>query len=296
MKNYIREFLFNIGMESYDFLKNADLLIERYEPELKEIDENFKRSRKIRDSLELRKSLAEKSGVNIYAVNAIVLIVASYWLKDEFYESGYSDRIFWDTMSDLKCKMYECYAVKGVVGTFVEDWYDGFFKMNIFKLGRLEFEKTTFDEKDSYSLGGFRINPGDKIISVHIPSCGSMPRELRLQSYKAAYEFFGCNKEKPLVLMCDSWLLFTENKNIFPKTMNIVDFLNDFYVFRTATYDEYYDCWRLFGRDYNGDPENLPERTTAQKCMKKYLKSGGKPGTGKGISVFDGKRLITKPC
>lgn len=297
MKEYVWQFLINVDMDinaAKEFVLSADSLLENYVQHLAEIDSIYKSTKKIRNTLDLRKILSENSGVNIYTVNAVVIILASLWLYDDYRAKGYTDEIFWDTMSDLKCKLLECLEIKGVLGTFVEDWYDGFVSMDIFMLGRLEFERTVFNEETPCEVGGITVNKGDRVYSVHIPSCGPMPKAARLDSYKKAYEFFqGENKNKPLICICDSWLLFSKNDEIFPFHLNIVDFLKDWKIFKSVELDEYYDCWRLFGRDYNNNPDELPEDTTARRCMKNWLKEGNKAGVGKGIMLFDGERLIT---
>ena len=289
MQNYIRQFLNNTDAAYDEFAAPCNLLADSFSNELCQISNMWKETRKIADTMELRNQLSQKSGVHIYTVNAAVVIAASKWLHDEYRQKGIADDIFWDTMSDLKCKLDECKQVKGVYGTFVEDWYDGIFDMSIFKLGRFEYQVNTFDEDTPCTIGSYTLNKGDRVYSIHIPSGSPMPLDVRLDSYKKAYEFFG---RSPIVLMCKSWLIYSKNKEIFPPHLNLVSFGDDFHHLWDYTDENYSNCWRIFGVEYDGNPDNLPCDNTPRKAMVKWLKSGNKPGGGKGVFVFDGEKII----
>ena len=44
------------------------------------------------------------------------------------------------------------------------------------------------------------------------------------------------------------------------------------------------DLWRIYNREYDGNPEALPEETTIQRGYKKLLLSGGHAGYGEEFS------------
>lgn len=243
----------------------------------------------------LREELSEKSGVNIYTLNHIFLICASKKMLEGFLEKGIKEEIYWETICDLNYKVMECKAVKGEWGNFVETWYDCFFALNIVKLGRLEFERSPYYGEKDYNFGEISLKKGDIAYSVHVPSCGKLTKELRMESYKNAYNFFKDElKGKPLVCFCDSWLLFKDNKKIFPPYLNMIDFMDDWDIIINDEKDGFHDSWRIFSMDYNGDVKSLPQNTTQQKAMAKWLETGNKTGNGIGILIFDGEKIINK--
>ena len=115
-----------------------------------------------------------------------------------------SEKIYYDTISDLKYKLDECMLVHKKIGTFVPSWYKGFFEMKIFALGRLQFEinYTWFD----CEVNGKKIPQGTKVLSVHIPRSGiRLDHDLVLNSYKQAKEFFKDEFEDNIIFICNSF-------------------------------------------------------------------------------------------
>lgn len=242
----------------------------------------------------LLKDLAESSKVSIFTLNFVFLAVSGKRMKASYKKRGLSEKLFWETIIDLKYKLYESKEVKGVLGIFPIEWYPIFYKLNIFKLGRLEFEKWIFDKK-SYSKNGIRVNKGDHVFSVHIPSSGPLTKEMCYESYRLAYEFFQLDKSgKPLVCICDSWLLYEDNKNIFSPKSNLVRFMEDWDIVSNEVDEKFSDAWRIFGVDYDGNPNHLPQGTSLQKSVVKWLKKDGKLGEGYGILIFDGEKIVNK--
>lgn len=295
-REYVREFLINIGMDLNNlqkFLVEIDMLLDKYGKEIENICTLYRQTCEMADGIEMCEELSVKSGVHIYTIRALIVIISSEWLLKKYNEKGYSEDIFWDTMSDLKCKLVECYQKNKIWGTSTKDWYDLIFKMKVFKLGRLEFGRMTYKGTESQKIGDFVLNPGDIVFGVHIPSCGPMPRELRMDSYKKAYNFFEKERgNKPIIFYCHSWLLYEKNREIFPPHLNMVDFLNDWKIIESTPRDNYISCARLFGCDYSGNPEDLPADNTARRAMVEWLKKGNKTGAGVGIMAFDGEKII----
>ena len=147
----------------------------------------------------------------------------------------------------LKYKLLECREVQGVWGNFVSFWYPIFYTCDIFKLGRLEYENTTYAWEEPYIKNGYAIKHGDPVKSVHIPSSGEpFDEAARLASYRLAYEFF---REElnggPLVCVCDSWLLYPDYQQILSPSSNILSFQKDFDVISSRTEEEFHDIWRV---------------------------------------------------
>ena len=290
MKNYVNEFLTEIDAVYPEFINDCNVIIDGFESEINGISDMFRETKQIESTLAKREEISEKSGISIYAVNMLSIIISAKWLIEDYKEKNISEDIYWDTMGDIKCKLIECKQVKGVYGTFVESWYNSIFDGRVIQLGRFAYEKTTFGEETPCKIGDYVINKDDVAYSIHIPSSGPMPLDVRLDSYKKAYEFFG--NGKPVVLMCRSWLIFSKNKEIFPPHLNIVSFTDDFRNLWDYDDEKYLNCWRIFGVEYDGNPDKLPYDNTPRRAMVDYIKNGGVPGGAKGVFIFDGERII----
>ena len=99
--------------------------------------------------------------------------------------------MYFGIMNDLKCKLIVCHTVQGIWGTFVFEWFfHHHFALKLFALGRFQYERREF-RADCYNRGGVEISKGDEVLSFYIPSSGPITREVRLDSYRKAYDFFG---------------------------------------------------------------------------------------------------------
>lgn len=237
--------------------------------------------------------LANLAGVPYDTVYGFVLCLSGRWLREDFQAAGYPESIYWDTVSDLAYKMRECRQVRKVWGVFAgPGWYNKYFQMRVLKLGRLEFERMIY-HGETYARGDLVLRDGDFVCNVHIPSCGPLTRDSRMDSYRKAYDFFAKERGgRPLVCVCSSWLLYPKHREIFPSHMNMADFLNDWDIVSSGEDPEFKNAWRLFGCEYNGDPAALPQDNTARRAMAQWLLKGHSSGTGKGVLFFDGEKIV----
>lgn len=238
--------------------------------------------------------LAEDMGVSNYTLHMMFLVTCAQILRERYKENGYSDELFWASADDLRCKLIECIDCEEVYGTFVGGWFHGFYDLTRFTLGRFEYEKQEFN-RDTVTLKcGYVVEEDSTIINFHIPSSGiSLTDEVRMDSYRKAYEFykpyFG---DGPVVFCCGSWLLYKGYLDFLPEQSNIRKFINDFELIENEPSDDFHNGWRVFGKDSDLPIEQLPERTSLQRQFKKYLMDGNKTGHGFGIIVFDGEKII----
>ncbi|MBQ8840138.1 MAG: DUF5596 domain-containing protein [Clostridia bacterium] len=229
--------------------------------------------------------IAEIVGIHTYTIELLVFMCLSKYLKQLYIEKGIDLSIFEKSMCDLKYKMDECKAVKGIVGSFVAWWFPGFFNMTRFGLERLQFELTEFIQ--DYEKDGKKLKKGDRVIGVHIPrSLTPIDKESCDKSYKMAAEFFADQiTNNPIAFVCHSWLLYPATLEVFPSKTNTYRFAHEYDVI-WATHDkegEYLDAWRLFDMDYTGNIEDYPENTSMRRAYKDYLRNGGKTGEGYGV-------------
>ena len=227
---------------------------------------------------------AELSGVHKYSAELLLFILFSKHLRKLYRERGISDRIWFDSMSDLKWKLWECKAVKGMWGSFVAGWFPRFFDMTRFALGRLQFETCTIG--DDCIVRGKEIKRGMKGLSIHIPrTMTPLTKESRLDAYRQAIEFYADEfKDEPIIFACHSWLLSEEMPKILKDGSNIKSFCEDFTIVRyeKAKVGEYGDAWRLFDKEYTGNIDDFPGDSSLRRDYKEYLKNGGVMGCGMG--------------
>lgn len=243
----------------------------------------------------IENEIAPKYGENVYTLHLIFLMNCTETLLDRYHEAGISEDIYWDTMDDIRCKLLECMECEHCVGTFVAGWFDGFFEMNRFALGRFQFEYSDFGNEGGYTTKcGYHINDGDFAVGFHIPSSGiPLTDEIRLDSYKKAYEFFKDRfNGKPAVFVCGSWLLFPKHKEFLPPYLNILRFMDDFEIVRSSEKDNFGDDWRVFGHWTEEPLENWPTDTALRKAYKEWLLAGNKTGSGYGVIIFDGEKIL----
>lgn len=243
---------------------------------------------------EVLAGVAERYNANVYTLNFVFLLCCTPVTKERYDARGISESVFYDTMADMRCKLLECMECKQVPGSFVPGWYDGFFSLNRFALGRFQFEHSTFGRDTYVTKQGLTLKKDTPVFGFHIPSSGiSLTDKVRFDSYHRAYEFF---KEElnggVMVLKCSSWLLYAGNRNILPPGMNILRFMDDFELLYSVDREDFGNAWRIFGR-YAGLPaEELPEDTRLKKAFKERLLRGEPVGDGFGIIVFDGERIV----
>ncbi|MBQ2809257.1 MAG: hypothetical protein IJF11_00010 [Clostridia bacterium] len=227
----------------------------------------------------------EKVGVHKYSAGLLVFMCMSKHLKECYKKEGIDLQIWHDSMLDLKWKLWECKAVKGMWGSFVAWWFPGFFNMTRFALGRLQFDFAKYG--NTYSDEEFDLKPDTMIIGVHIPrTMTPFDKASREDAYAKAKAFFAPKLNgAPMIFTCYSWLLYPAYRDIIPEKSNTRSFMDDFKII--GQYDDkegqYNDAWRLFDMDQPEDINDYPENTSLRRAIKQYLLNGGRTGEGLGI-------------
>ena len=243
------------------------------------------------EALKLINKASELSGANSYTIFLLFFICLSKHTRELYEEKNIEYAAFYDSMYDLKCKLYECHKLHGIWGTFVADWFPRFFQLTRFALGRLQFETDVF--KNTYSKNGNALSPGDTVLNIHIPSRGPLIHEDCLESYRMASVFFkDFFVQKPTAFVCNSWLLFPSHKEFLPKESNILAFMNDFDIISSGFSENREDLWRIFYKEYTGNADELPNDTSLQRAYAGWLRKGNKTGHGYGVFLFNGENII----
>ena len=229
---------------------------------------------KVDDTLQ---ELSRRSGIHPYSVDMLFLLCCCPPLKERYLERGIPLEIYRDTLMDLRYKLQECWDVYGIHGTFVFFWDQGFFTLDRFKLGRLQFETSVMycDYK--------HLKKGQKVLTCHIPSCGPLTPEEVEESFRKAYEFYGCTDE--MAVTCHSWLLYPPHYELFPEGGNIRRFYERFELMSEDVSPDNDDSWRIF-HSMEKDPAKLPADTRLQQNFRRYLQNGGSMGEGYGVIFY----------
>lgn len=239
---------------------------------------------------------AREAGVLDDQGTFLIFCCFSKHLLEMYEKKGYSRKMWFDAMCDLRYKAVECRKVKGYWGSFVSGWFPGFFNMTRLALGRLQFEESAYgEEKIAYNKHGLEIKHGDKVLDVHIPSSGRMPYEEVIASYKLAYEYYPQYRYNGLLPICaGSWLLHKSVFDSVKKGTNVDKFINDYDVITAWDTPDFPDCWRLFDMEYTGNPDDLPTDGSLRRGIVEHLRRGGIPGEGYGILIFDGENKVNE--
>lgn len=236
------------------------------------------------------KSAAEKSGVHEYTFNMLFYIFLTLPLKKE-YEKQNLTELFDDTVLDLKWKLFECFNLYGIWGTFDPIWFIRAFTLKLFGFGRLQFEIAKCPV--SYCENGFNINEGDMALSTHIPSSGTLSVNECEESFKRADAFFRKRyKKNSCLFFCYSWLLYPQNPNFLPEKSNVLKFMDMFKIVKSIDDPQNEDLWRIFYKKTYNDIGELPLNTSMQRSVAEWLKKGNSLGYGIGLIQFQNERKV----
>lgn len=246
-------------------------------------------------TLKETESWEEELGIHRYTLDLLVLLCCWQILEGRYRERNLSMEIFTNSLRDLEFKRKECQDVYGVNGIFVGFWYDRFFDISRFALGRLQFELIPYPFEKEYTEKGRTVRKGDTVINVHIPSDGPLRKEDADAAFQMAEDFYRGKltdgktpdayiSEEPAAFMMESWLLDPDLMNLLPEG-NLKNFVERFTLLTYEKAEQFEDGWRVFQNEWKRAPEELPRRTKLQKAIADYLQKGGKLGEGYGIFV-----------
>jgi hypothetical protein len=215
-----------------------------------------------------------------------VMLAAALHTRKRYEAIGISNEIYFDTMGCFKRFLEE---TKNITGGWKFD--RGFWTWRqtaglLYRIGTLEFEYT----KCFYN-GIPQLDKEDMIISVHIPSYAKLTEENLSKTYEDMEVFYRkyqnaiCHKGVPQAVVCHTWLLSPSLLQFLGENSGIRNFAKDYEIYDTDADNDGCLTWL-----FNGNKEllTLPENTSLQKEVKKYLSQGGVIGHGFG--------RLKKPC
>ncbi len=156
-------------------------------------------------------------------------------LEKRYEERGIPKEILIDTLEDLVRWTETWSGLKNELYLGQLTWVSLHMKMEIFKIGRLQFAM----QKAGHAIVQYDIAADDDIIGIHIPAAGSMPREACIESLEQARRFF--DTFYPTYhydyFTCHSWLLDPTLDEILPQGSNILNFQKMFNIAFTEPSD-----------------------------------------------------------
>lgn len=221
---------------------------------------------------ELRKALGEDK--NNFKMLTCMLIMGLD-VYEKYMEKGISEKIFYDTFGCFSRFVKEHMASYGTYGFDREWWTTRQLSMEEFRLGELEFEVEKWKDED--------------VISVHIPSDAMITRENCVASYALSKEFF--QEYYPEFAynyyICDSWMLSPGLGDVLPADSRIISFQKDYTIAEWDKENRSYLEWVYKNPAETLTTEELPENTSLQRNIKKYLQEGGRIGAALGYIKAD---------
>ena len=237
--------------------------------------------------LEKVRELCKKQNVHTCAGELLIYLCLADVMRAHYRAKGYGEEMFWNALADLGYKLEECRLIYGINGSFVGRWFAGFFKLERFALGRLQFELMQLKKPGSYR--GTTFPEGTTVINVHIPRTGTRLDHNEVENaYRMARNFFAdAFPEGPVIFNCSSWLLYPWNLEVLSPTSNLRAFINDYEIVRSGDYDDYSALWRLFDCNYTGNPDDLPQDSSLRRAYAARVKRGEPTGYGVGFFTMD---------
>ncbi len=291
MKNYLNDFMVECEyldtdreflINAYEKITGSEDTKKEWERILSVYDNNIKCDY-YKEILVPAQNVGKLACVHPYTSGLLIFMCMTRRLKELYIERNISLDIYKKSVLDLKYKLDECKAVRGVIGSFVAWWFPGFFDLTRFGLGRLQFEISKLGH--DYEKNGHKLDKESKVIGIHIPRDGTpFDEESCIKAYQMAKEFFTEieGEEKPFV--CHSWLLYPAHEEILNHNSNTYKFFSRFDVFEYGD-NEGEDLWRLFDTE-DRNPDRLPANTSFRRNYVEHLKKGGLVGWGYGIFFF----------
>lgn len=200
------------------------------------------------------------------------MLRSSFKTYEYYEEHGISHKIFIATMKCFSRFIKEHKEGYGKYAFDREWWTARQLAGVLFRIGELEYEMRTEGER--------------RVIDLHIPSDAILTEEKIAESIGMANTFFA--EKFPAYqsadMECHSWLLSPTLKEVLSPDSHILEFQKLFQIQTTGQKDMEYMVWVYKRPDWK--LEELPEDTSLQRNLKKYLLAGGAVEDARGTLLF----------
>jgi len=202
-------------------------------------------------------------------------------LKKRYEEKGIPDEILYDTLHDIVIWTNTWSDLKGELYLGELDFLQVHFRMDLFKIGRLEFTKS----QSWKSVPSKNIQKGTPVSGIHIPATGEpLTQEACIESIKRAKDFFATYypEFKYEHMVCYSWLLSDDLTRFFKPDSNIVRFGELFDLIDTKEEDSILS-FIIGWKKKRDDVKNMEFTTRVQNEIKKAVLNDEKFYVGYGV-------------
>ena len=195
------------------------------------------------------------------------LHIAGEYSYGEYVKRGISQDIFTATMKFCTRFLHEHFRNFGIYKYTQAGWFPRQLSLLEYRVGALEYEFVDGEERE---------------IAVHIPSDANLSKDFVRRSLDNFYAFR--SRYFPdwdgIKLTCCSWMMAPALQLLLGENSNIVAFQRLFEIDSVDLDATWFIKWIYPG--YLLADETLPEKTTLQRELKKYLLAGNKFGVAKG--------------
>ncbi|WP_346916928.1 acyltransferase domain-containing protein [Clostridium sp.] len=201
----------------------------------------------------------------------MILIYKMVKLKNIYDEKGLPEEVFYDTLSDVTLRQRLYLKEHGRLGLNDEDimWLKHIYELNIFKLGSLQFEIAHMEYLTWKGLVYFnealkKLPEGKPTLNVHILRGVDLSKDEIDKSFERAEIFFAkyFPKHNFVAYTCNSWLLYSGNKNILSTSSNILDFARRFEAIGESNSSDMAIQY-IFGKKHR-EKKDYPQETSLQ--------------------------------
>lgn len=212
--------------------------------------------------------------------NLLAFLYMCERLETQYKKQGIDETVLLDTLGDLVRWTETWSELKHELYLGQLSWVSIPMKMQIFKLGRLQFCMQKID----HDIPEYGISKGDDIIGIHIPAGEAMTQEACVSSIEQARSFFEIHypEYKYSYFTCHSWLLDTSLSQFLSKESNILKFQNLFHIVALDKSDaiiRYVFRWMA----ERSDLEHLQPTSSFSKRVRDHMLAGGDFYEGLGI-------------
>lgn len=199
-----------------------------------------------------------------------LLHIVSTYSYEAYVRRGISKDIFAATMKFCTRFLQERYHTYGDYNFVWAWWFPRQISLSEYRIGALEYEFVSGESME---------------IAIHIPSDADMSKESVARSMGDFIEFRRkyYPEWKTVRMTCDTWMLMPELKELLEEDSNIIAFQNLFAIDMVDYNATWYMGWIFPGVEKVDG--NLPEGTSLQRNLKKYLLEGRQFGIAKGHLV-----------
>ncbi len=170
-------------------------------------------------------------------------------------------------------------------------WLVRHFRGELYQLGRLQFERARLGDLDARvtAPAGLDATPGTPCLNLHVPDFhGPLTPSACDRSLALARAFFARHfpEERPVAVLCHSWLLDPQLRRYLPADSNIVRFQERFRIAREQGEPADTEPVQFVFGDPDLPVATLPRRTSVERAVGDHLRAGGHWYIGHGWFPF----------